>query len=72
MTVIGSCGYYSLDIDRTELSDNVMISYNDGSHVGKKSYSKLKNQAEKVSDIVTGSEGDSGSATWRASFGQQI
>ena len=66
--MIGSCGFYPLDIDRTQLSDNVMMSNNNRSHVGK----MLKNQTEKVSDIVTGSEGDSGSATWRASFGQQI
>ena len=42
MTVIGSCGYYPLDIDRTELSDNLMISHNDRSHVGKKFILKIE------------------------------
>ena len=60
--MIGSCGFYPLDIDRTQLSDNVIISNNDRS----------QRREEKVLDLVTGSEGDSGSATWRASFGQQI
>ena len=60
--MIGSCGFYPVDIDRTQLSDDVMISNNDRS----------QRREEKVLDLVTGSEGDSGSATWRASFGQQI